>query len=183
MDTPTSKSTSWLERMRSHRLTTTFALLATFSAGILVGSVITRGVSGKEQAPDTSDAKPLVIPAAATLSNGFSQIAKQIGPAVVNINTESLPKQSADPPWPPRHAAWPVPDSGGDDDSRATCRTSSTASSVAPVAVTTTATAAMGGGAPRPRLGLHRRSARLHHHQQPRRRQGRQDLRPPLHRS
>jgi serine protease Do len=92
MDTPTSTSTSWLERARSHRLTTTFALLATLSAGILVGSVITHGVSGKEQAPDSSDAKPLVIPSASTLSNGFSQIAKQVGPAVVNINTESLPK-------------------------------------------------------------------------------------------
>jgi serine protease Do len=95
MDTPMSTSTTWLERMRSHRLTTTFALLATLSAGILVGSVLTHGVSGKEQAPlDTSGAKPLVVPAAQTLSNGFSQIVKQVGPAVVNINTESLPKQS-----------------------------------------------------------------------------------------
>jgi serine protease Do len=95
MDTPTTTKSSWLERMRSHRLSTTFALLATLSAGILAGSVLTRGVSGKEQSPvDTSDAKPLVIPAATTLSNGFSQIAKQVGPAVVNINTESLPKQS-----------------------------------------------------------------------------------------
>jgi serine protease Do len=93
MDTPTRKFKSWFERTRSHRLTTTFALLATLSAGILVGSVITGGVSGKEQAPDSSDAKPLTIPAAKTLSNGFSQIAKQVGPAVVNINTESLPKQ------------------------------------------------------------------------------------------
>lgn len=95
MDTPTSKSpTSWFEHIRNHRLTSTFALLATLSAGILVGSVITHGVSGKEQAPNSSDAKPLVIPSATTLSNGFSQIAKQVGPAVVNINTESLPKQS-----------------------------------------------------------------------------------------
>jgi serine protease Do len=95
MDTPTTTNPNWLERLRSHRLGTTFALLATLSAGILAGSVMTRGVSGKEQAPvDTSDAKPLVIPAATTLSNGFSQIAKQVGPAVVNINTESLPKQS-----------------------------------------------------------------------------------------
>lgn len=96
MDTPTSTLKSWLQRTRSHRLTTTFALLATLSAGILVGSVVTRGVSGKEQAPDSSDAKPLVIPAAKSLSNGFSQIAKQVGPAVVNINTESLPKQNQD---------------------------------------------------------------------------------------
>ncbi|WP_035349290.1 trypsin-like peptidase domain-containing protein [Edaphobacter aggregans] len=95
MDTPTSTNPSWLERLRTHRLSTTFALLATLSAGILAGSILTRGVSGKEQTRvDTSDAKPLVVPAAASLSNGFSQIAKQVGPAVVNINTESLPKQS-----------------------------------------------------------------------------------------
>jgi len=93
MDTSTNKFRGWLDRMRGRRLTTTFALLATLSAGILVGSVITRGVSGKEQAPDTSDAKPLVVPAVNTLSNGFSKIAKEVGPAVVNINTESLPKQ------------------------------------------------------------------------------------------
>src|SRR5215472_19148563 len=93
MDTPQNQPT-FVDRIRSRRLTTTFALLATLSAGILVGSVITHGVSGKEQAVNTSDAKPLVIPAATTLSNGFSQIAKQVGPAVVNINTESLPKQS-----------------------------------------------------------------------------------------
>jgi serine protease Do len=94
MDTSTSNFASWIKRIRSHRLTTSFALLATLSAGILVGSVITHGVSGKEQAPDSSDAKPLVVPSATTLSNGFSQIVKQVGPAVVNINTESLPKQS-----------------------------------------------------------------------------------------
>lgn len=96
MDTPTSTPPTWMERIRSHRLTTTFALLATLSAGILTGSVLTHGVSGKEQAQvDTSNAKPLVVPAPATLSNGFSQIVKQVGPAVVNINTESLPKQSS----------------------------------------------------------------------------------------
>lgn len=94
MDISTSKFTSWFERAKNHRLTTTFALLATLSTGILVGSVITHGVSGKEQAPDSSDAKQLVIPSPTTLSNGFSQIVKQVGPAVVNINTESLPKQS-----------------------------------------------------------------------------------------
>ncbi len=99
MHTPNSTiHTTLLERIRSHRLTTTFALLATLSVGILVGSVITRGVSGKEQAVDTSDAKPLVIPSPTALSNGFSQIVKDVGPAVVNINTESLPKQSANAP-------------------------------------------------------------------------------------
>ena len=96
MDNVNTKTTL-LERLGKHRLTTTFTLLATLSTGILVGSVLTHGVSGKEQSVNSSDAKPLVIPSPVTLSNGFSQIVKQVGPAVVNINTESLPKQSANP--------------------------------------------------------------------------------------
>ena len=85
---------SLLERLRTQRLTATFVLLATLSIGVLAGSVLTHGVSGKEQATNSSDAKPIVIPSPVTLSNGFAQIAKQVGPAVVNISTESLPKQS-----------------------------------------------------------------------------------------
>ncbi len=81
--------------MRTHRLTTTFTLLATLSIGILVGSVLTQNVSGKEQAKvDTSDARPIVIPSPVALSNGFSQIVKEVSPAVVNINTEEIPKQT-----------------------------------------------------------------------------------------
>ncbi len=96
METPKSHTPGLLDRARSHRLTSSFVLLGTLSAGILAGSVLTHGVSGKEtQRADTSDARPIVIPSPATLSNGFSQIVKQVGPAVVNINTESLPKQSA----------------------------------------------------------------------------------------
>jgi serine protease Do len=96
METPNNTSPSLFERIRNHRLTTTFVLLATLSVGILAGSVLTRGVSGKEQAKvDSSDARPLVVPSPVALSNGFSQIVKQVGPAVVNINTEELPKPSA----------------------------------------------------------------------------------------
>jgi serine protease Do len=93
MDTPKN---TLLERIRTHRLTTTFTLLATLSVGILAGSILTRNVSGKEQSEvNSTDAKPLVIPSPVALSNGFSQIVKQVGPAVVNINTEELPKPSA----------------------------------------------------------------------------------------
>jgi serine protease Do len=80
-------------KIRSGRLTTTFTILGTLSACVLAGSILTGRVSAK-QAVDTSDAKPLVIPNPVTLSNGFSAIAKEVGPAVVNINTETLPKQS-----------------------------------------------------------------------------------------
>jgi serine protease Do len=56
--------------------------------------VLTRSVSAKDQAVDSSDARPLVIPKPLDLSNAFTKIAKEVGPAVVNINTESIPKQS-----------------------------------------------------------------------------------------
>jgi serine protease Do len=95
MDTPKNTSSALLDRIRAHRLTTTFTLLVTLSVGILAGSILTRNVSGKEQSEvNSTDAKPLVIPSPVALSNGFSQIVKQVGPAVVNINTEELPKPS-----------------------------------------------------------------------------------------
>ena len=97
MDTPTQAPRTLVERIRAHRLTATFALLATLSAGIIAGSVLTRSVSGKEQTVDSSDARPLTIPNPVNLSNDFSRITKQVGPAVVNINTITLPKQSANP--------------------------------------------------------------------------------------
>jgi len=86
------------DKLRNGRFTTTFAVLAALSIGILAGSVLTSNVSGKEQQHiDSSNAHPLTIPDPVTLSNGFSKIAKAVGPAVVNINTESLPKQTPAP--------------------------------------------------------------------------------------
>jgi serine protease Do len=80
--------------LRSGRLTTTFGMLAVLSIGLLAGSVLTGRVSAMQHI-DSSDAKPLAIPSPVILSNQFSTIVKQVGPAVVNINTESLPKTSA----------------------------------------------------------------------------------------
>jgi serine protease Do len=78
--------------LRAGRLTTTFALLAALTFGILAGSVLTGHVSASSKQVDSSDARPLTIPNPVTLSNGFSKIVQQVGPAVVNISTESLPK-------------------------------------------------------------------------------------------
>ena len=79
-------------KIRQGRLTTTFTILAVISASFLAGSMLTGHVSAKQKV-DSSDARQLVIPNPVTLSNGFSAISKQVGPAVVNINTETLPKQ------------------------------------------------------------------------------------------
>ncbi|MGB7191170.1 MAG: trypsin-like peptidase domain-containing protein, partial [Acidobacteriaceae bacterium] len=88
---------SLLGRLRYRRLASTFTILATLSAGILIGSVVAHGVHGQEtkQAAkvDTSDATPLKIPAPRDLSTDFTRIAKEVGPAVVNISTVTLPKE------------------------------------------------------------------------------------------
>ncbi|MBV8631078.1 MAG: Do family serine endopeptidase [Silvibacterium sp.] len=84
---------SLLGRLRNRRLLSTFTLLATLSAGILIGSFVTHGVRGQESKVDTSDATPLKVPQPRQLSTDFSRIAKEVGPAVVNINTITLPKE------------------------------------------------------------------------------------------
>ncbi len=80
-------------RLRYNRLASTFTILATLSAGILVGSMVAHQVRGQESQVNSSDATPLKIPASRDLSTDFTRIAKEVGPAVVNINTQILPHQ------------------------------------------------------------------------------------------
>ncbi len=82
----------WM-RIKTHRWVYTLSILATLSVGILIGTVISYGVKGKE-GQKSSDATPLTLPSPQQLSNAFSQIAKQLEPSVVNINTESTIKNS-----------------------------------------------------------------------------------------
>jgi len=119
METPNRSGRGFrgfVERVRSGHLSTTFALLAVLSVGILLGSIATGKVSGKEsQRLDSTDARPLSIPNPVTLSNGFSAIVKEVSPAVVNINTDYIPKQ----PHRGRRFEGPTeknPPDGGDDD-------------------------------------------------------------------
>jgi serine protease Do len=80
----------WL-RVKARGWVYSFSIVATLALGILIGSVVSFGVKGKE-GQKSSDATPLTVPSPKTLSNTFSQIAKQLGPSVVNINTESTIK-------------------------------------------------------------------------------------------
>ncbi|MGA2390048.1 MAG: Do family serine endopeptidase [Candidatus Sulfotelmatobacter sp.] len=80
----------WL-RVRTHGWVYSFSIAATLALGILIGTVVSYGVKGKE-GQKSSDATPLTVPSPKQLSNTFSQIAKQLGPSVVNINTESTIK-------------------------------------------------------------------------------------------
>ena len=83
----------WM-RMKAHGWAYTLSILATLSLGILIGTVISSGVKGKEG--QKGDVAPLTLPAPTAtnnpLSQAFSQIAKELEPSVVNINTESTIK-------------------------------------------------------------------------------------------
>src|SRR5579863_3214915 len=88
---------SLFERLRTRRLASMFILLATLSAGIVAGSYVAHGVRGQEKQNDSADATPLKVVDSPVPPNPFVKIAKAVGPAVVNINTQTLPKQSANP--------------------------------------------------------------------------------------
>src|SRR5579864_3075711 len=79
----------WM-RMKAHGWVYTLSILLTLALGILIGTIISYGVKGKEG--QKSDATPLSLPSPHEMSNAFSQIAKQLEPSVVNINTESTIK-------------------------------------------------------------------------------------------
>src|SRR5258708_539231 len=78
-------------RLKTRRWVYSFSIVTTLALGILIGTVVSFGVKGKE-GQKSSDATPLSVPSPKQLSNQFSQIAKQLGPSVVNINTESTIK-------------------------------------------------------------------------------------------
>jgi serine protease Do len=83
---------NFIQKIKARRLVPTFVVLATLIVGILIGTVVSKGVKGKTN--DFSDATPLMLQSATPqqLSNSFATIAKRIEPSVVNINTESNPK-------------------------------------------------------------------------------------------
>src|SRR5579862_2677232 len=103
MDSPASDF--WV-RFKANRMAYTLTILATLTVGILFGTIISKGVKGQESKRNSDAPAPLSVPSPQVLSNQFSQIAKQLEPSVVNINTESMIKN------PHRNRRGP----GGDDD-------------------------------------------------------------------
>ncbi|WP_348261181.1 trypsin-like peptidase domain-containing protein [Telmatobacter sp. DSM 110680] len=109
---------SLLVRLRSHRLSSTFILLATVSAAIVGGSFAAHGVRGQERTSDSADATPLKVQSSTTEPNAFVKIAKAVGPAVVNINTQTLPKavENKGRRLNPHSRVQPNPQTPGDND-------------------------------------------------------------------
>jgi len=79
------------QKLKKNRFASTLVILATLTLGILIGTVVSAGVKGKEKA-SSADATPLAVPSPVKMSSQFSQIARQLEPSVVNINTESTIK-------------------------------------------------------------------------------------------
>jgi serine protease Do len=108
---------SLFERLRARRLASVFVLLATLSAAIVGGSFAAHGVRGQETQISSADATPLKVVNSTVLPNEFVKIAKEVGPAVVNINTRTLPKQVAGKGRRSFHGrVQPVPQQPGDED-------------------------------------------------------------------
>ncbi|PYS29596.1 MAG: peptidase S1 [Acidobacteria bacterium] len=72
--------------MTQKRLLYLTLIIATLTIGVVIGTIVSGGVkaTGEQQKAAT-----LVIPDPVSLSNAFSQIAANLDPAVVNINTEA----------------------------------------------------------------------------------------------
>jgi len=77
------------DMIRERKALSTLAILLTLSIGILVGTLVSRGVGAAQKQTRVSDAELLSIPSPVQLSTIFGKIAKEVGPTVVNINTES----------------------------------------------------------------------------------------------
>ena len=108
---------SLFERLRARRLASVFVLLATFSVAIVAGSFAAHGVRGQEKQNDSADATPLKVVNSTIAPNEFVKIARLVGPAVVNINTETLPKVATGKGKRTPHGhVQPVPQQPGDDD-------------------------------------------------------------------
>jgi len=82
-----------LGRFRANRLAFAVVILLTLAVGILIGSVVSFGVRGQEN--KSAEATPLSVPAPRQASSQFTQIAKALEPAVVNINTVSTIKAAS----------------------------------------------------------------------------------------
>lgn len=84
-----SRISALLAQIRAQRVLSSLVILLTLAVGILIGTVLSRsGVRGNS----TPDAALLPMQTPQQLSTTFGQVAKQVGPAVVNISTESNPK-------------------------------------------------------------------------------------------
>src|SRR5262250_726658 len=87
-----SRFAAVVARIKSQRWLSSLIILITLTVGILIGTVVSKnGVRGSSS--PRADATLLPMQSPQQLSNTFRQVAKQLEPSVVNINSESSARQ------------------------------------------------------------------------------------------
>ncbi|HEY6349268.1 MAG TPA: Do family serine endopeptidase [Candidatus Angelobacter sp.] len=109
-----SRFAAFFTRIKAQRWLSTLVILVTLTVGILIGTVVSKsGVKGNST--PSADATLLPMQSPQQQSNTFRQVAKQLEPSVVNINSESSPRTQ----MPRRRGRRPdrntPPDGGGQD--------------------------------------------------------------------
>src|SRR5579863_9243272 len=108
-----SRFTAFIAQIKTQRWLSTLVVLATLTLGILIGTVVSKsGVKGNST--PSADATLLPMQSPQQLSNTFRQVAKQLEPSVVNINSETNAKQPLVRRRNPHRQA-PGQGGGGDD--------------------------------------------------------------------
>src|SRR5215469_2384796 len=109
-----SRFAALFARMKAQRWLSTLVILVTLTVGILIGTVLSKsGVKGNSS--PTADASLLPMQTPQQLSNSFRQVAKMLEPSVVNINSESTPRQQQMPRRRNRRPDRNSPDGGSQD--------------------------------------------------------------------
>jgi serine protease Do len=80
--------------MNGRRILPALVVAVTLGLGILIGTMVSRGVRAARPFAGAPDAISLPAPSPVQLPNSFAQIAEEVEPAVVNINTESTVRVS-----------------------------------------------------------------------------------------
>ena len=72
----------FVKTIKERKAVSTLAVLFTLTVGILIGTLISRGVRAARQQSQVSDAQQVELPAPVQLSSIFNTISKEIAPAV-----------------------------------------------------------------------------------------------------
>jgi len=80
-------------QLAQRKLLSLTLLLFTLAIGVVIGTLMSGGVSAAPEEAVAPDAKPLAMPKAEPLENEFTRIAKQSRSAVVHIRVESIAKE------------------------------------------------------------------------------------------
>ncbi|WP_321473788.1 Do family serine endopeptidase [uncultured Paludibaculum sp.] len=84
----------WFDKFRQQKLFSINMALLALAAVVLLGNVLTIGVSAAKGQAVAPDATPLTLPPVKKLSNEFTKLAQMLEPSVVFIATDFTPKQT-----------------------------------------------------------------------------------------